>query len=228
MSSLKTTKITIGVTIVVIIILYSHMTVYYEITNVSNQLGNIAPVCYGRKGIYRTFLVLWYMTLYSLCPSFVMLLFGLLTLNNVRQHRRVCPIAVATNRLVRRTNTQLLRMLAAQVLVIIVCTLPFSIYRLYASLTVNVSKDTLRVAQENLAFEVASTTTYFAHSSSFYLYTLTGKVFREELVTILRRYWPQNLIEPAPHQAYPISVFRKTQQIMTARNNPTKYSNNIA
>jgi hypothetical protein len=192
LSSLKMTRMAIRMTSVVIIISYSHMIIYYEITYMSDQFGNITPACYGQKGIYRTFVAFWYMTLYSLCPSFLMLLFGVLTMNNLRQRRRVLPTGPRANRMPRRTDIQLWRMLVAQVMVTIISTLPLSIYRLYASFTVNLPKDTLRRAQENLAFEVAATLSYFAHTSSFYLYTLRGTIFRKELVRIIKRYWHPN------------------------------------
>ena len=44
----------------------------------------------------------------------LMLLFGFLTLNNLRQHRRVIPGTIQGNQIVRRTDQHLLRMLIAQ------------------------------------------------------------------------------------------------------------------
>lgn len=87
---------------------------------------------------------------------------------------------------------QLSRMLIIQVFVIAFSTLPFSIYRLYGAFTLNLTKNTLRLAQENFAFQIANTMTYFAHSTSFYLYTLTGTIFRKEFLQILRRYAQRN------------------------------------
>jgi hypothetical protein len=200
MSSLKTTRIIIGVTIIVITVLYSHMIVFYEITYTPDQFGNITPGCYGQKGIYRTFIASWYMVLYSLCPSLLMFIFGLLTLNNIHQRRKIVPLIHETSQRVQRTNTHLLRMLLAQVLVTIISTLPFGIYRLYGSFTVNLIKDTLRRAQENLTFQVASTMTYFAHTSSFYLYTLAGSVFRKELIKIIGRCFGMNRNIFSTHQ----------------------------
>ncbi|CAF1481477.1 unnamed protein product [Adineta steineri] len=189
MSSIKIARWTVVITSVTITLLYSHMVIYYEITNVSDRFGNITPLCNGRSGIYRTFLGFWYMALYSLCPSFFMLLFGFLTLNNIRQRRQVVPTVAGTNQLVRRTDNQLLRMLIAQMLVIIISTLPFSVYQLYAAFTSNFSKSTLQLAQENLAARVVGVMTYFAHTTSFYLYTLTGTVFRKELRRIIGQCW---------------------------------------
>jgi hypothetical protein len=110
-SSLKTAKLGIGVTSVTIIILYSHMIIYYEIYNTTDQFGHIVPVCYGQKGIYRTFKSLWYMILYSICPSLLMFLFGILTLIHLRQQRQIAPRILEMNTNVRRTDIQLLRML---------------------------------------------------------------------------------------------------------------------
>jgi hypothetical protein len=191
-SSLKTAKLGIGITIVAIIILYSHMIIYYEIYNMSNQFGNIVPECYGQKGIYRTFKSVWYMTLYSLCPSLLMFLFGFLTLTHLRQQRQVAQRIPEINQTVRRTDMQLLRMLVGQVFAIIIATLPFTIYQLYVSFTVSVAKSTIRLALENFAGETAGVLTYFAHSSSFYLYTLTGTIFRKELLKIIGKYWHPN------------------------------------
>jgi hypothetical protein len=192
MSSLKTTKRAMVITSAAIVILHIHMVRYYEISNMPDRFGNIAPACYGQKGTYRTFIAFWSMALYSLCPSLLMFIFGCLTLRNLRQHRQVAPTVSKSNQIARPTDTQLLRMLTAQVLVIVISTLPFSIYRLYASFTASMVKDPFRIASENLAFEIAATTSYFAHSTSFYLYTLTGTVFRKELLKTIKQYCHPN------------------------------------
>ncbi|CAF1069092.1 unnamed protein product [Adineta steineri] len=170
------------------------MLIFYNISYVYDQFGNLTPACYGQKGIYRTFIAFWAMILYSLCPSLLMLFFGCLTLNNLRQHRKVIPMVPQNNHTIRRTDTQLSRMLAFQVLVIVISTLPFSIYRLYASFTISIPKDSLRLAKENLAYEIASMLTQFAHSTSFYLYTLTGTAFRKEFFKIIQQHRHQNRI----------------------------------
>jgi hypothetical protein len=198
LSSLKTARVAIGFTTIIMTILYCHMIVYYEITYTSDQFGNITSACNARQGIYRTFIALWHMTFYSLCPCFLMFLFGFLTINNIRRPSQVRPIIGENSGLGRRTETQLLRMLTAQSLLTIISTLPFSIYRLYASFTANVVKDPLRIAQENLASQTINVISYFAHTSSFYLYTLTGSIFRKELFRIIGRCLPhnQNIVVP--------------------------------
>jgi hypothetical protein len=197
------------------------MIIYYEIYNTTDQFGNIVPVCYGQKGIYRTFKSIWYMILYSICPSLLMFLFGILTLIHLRQQRQIAPRISKMNRNVRRTDIQLLRMLVGQVLVIIIATFPFTIYQLYTSLTLNLSKNTLRIALENLLGEIAGVLTYFAHSSSFYLYTLTGTVFRKELLKIFGcSHRNRNRIHLTHRQIHPISTLQKIQRTIATHDVP--------
>ncbi|CAF1062816.1 unnamed protein product [Adineta steineri] len=125
-----------------------------------------------------------------------MILFGCLTLNNIHQRRRVLPIIGENNRATRRTDSQLLRMLTAQVLCIVISTLLSSVERLYLSITENIVKDSIRVAQENLATQTVNAMTYFAHSTTFYLYTLTGAVFRKEVFKIFHRCFRQKHKNP--------------------------------
>jgi hypothetical protein len=132
----------------------------------------------------------------------------------MRQRRQIVPRASQSNHITRRTDIQLLRMLTAQVLVIIICTLPFSIYLLYSTFTATLTKSTLRIAQENLAFQIVGAVTYFAHSSSFYLYTLTGTIFRNELIKRIRRYWHpnRNSILQATNERGQIAVLQRNEQ----------------
>jgi hypothetical protein len=223
MSSLKSAKISIGIISIVVLILYCHMLVYYEITNVSNQFGSTTPQCNSQKGIYRTFLGFWHMVLSSLFPSLLMLLFGFLTLKNVRQHRQIVQ-RVDQNIASRRTDSQLLRMLTAQVLVIIIATLPFSINQLYSSFTSSFTKSTLKIAQDNLAGQTTAIVTYFAYSSSFYLYTLSGTIFRKEVGKIFGQCRPgyQNRVHIMGGSQHQISVLQTIRPITTTNTAPTR------
>jgi len=220
-STLKTAKISILITSLIVPILYSHMLFYYEIANVTNQYGKVNPQCNGQKGFYRTFFGFCHMVVYSICPTLFMLLFGFLTLRNVRQHRQIVR-RFQENSNNRRTDSQLLRMLATQVIVIIIATLPFSLYQLYTSFTTTISKSTYQVAQDNLAARITGIMTYFAHSTSFYLYTLTGSIFRNEVYKIIHRRsrLNRNHINPmdtGPRQTLPQKSL-SNQRITTDRN----------
>jgi hypothetical protein len=223
MSSLKSAKISTGIITIIVLISYYHMLVYYEIINMSNQFGSITPQCNSQKGIYRTFLGFWHMVVSSLFPSFLMLLFGCLTLKNVRQRRQLVQRA-GENRATRRTDSQLLRMLAAQVLVIIISTLPFCIDQLYISFTSSFTKSTLKIAQDNLAGQITAIVTYFAYSSSFYLYTLSGTIFRKEVGKIFGHCRPgyQNRVHIMGGSQHQISVLQTIRPITTTNTAPTR------
>jgi hypothetical protein len=221
-SSLKSAKISTGIISIIVLILYFHMLIYFEIINVTNQFGSITLQCGLQNGIYHTFFGFWHLIFTSLFPSFLMLLFGFLTLKNVRQHRQLVQRA-GENTGIRRTDSQLLRMLAAQVLVIIVATLPFCVFQLYTSFTGSVTKSTLRIAQENLAAQITAIVTYFAHTSSFYLYTLAGTIFRKEVLKIFGRCRPvhQNRVHTMDGGQHPIPVLEMIQRIPITNNAPT-------
>ncbi|CAF2523177.1 unnamed protein product [Rotaria sp. Silwood2] len=166
-SSLKTAKIIIASIIITILILYSHMMVYLNIQKTLNRFGTISYSCNFQNSAYRTFMSFWYMTFYSLFPSCLMILFGCLTMNNIRKRRQLVSVLSENNTIIQRTDYQLLCMSVAQVLVIIITTLLQTIYQIYASFTTNLVKDTLRIAQENLANKTSGGMTYFSHSTSF-------------------------------------------------------------
>ncbi|CAF1343190.1 unnamed protein product [Adineta ricciae] len=187
LSSLKIAKITVIIGSIIVSISYSHMLVYYIIKSAANQYGNVIPLCTDQNGNYATFIAFWHMMLYSLGPTISMFLFGCLTLYNLRTRRQIVPLGNETNRNIRRTDNQLLKMLAGQIFVIVIARLPSSFGRIYISLTQNIPKDTLRIAQENLALKTLSAVAYLTHSTTFYLYTLSGTLFRKEFWKLIRK-----------------------------------------
>ncbi|CAF1502475.1 unnamed protein product [Adineta ricciae] len=87
--------------------------------------------------------------------------------------------------MVRRTETQLLRMLLAQVILIIIFTLPLSIRQLYSSFSGNFTKTALQLAQESMAFRIASALTHFANTSTFICTQLLEQFFAKNFSTLL-------------------------------------------
>jgi hypothetical protein len=229
MSSLKTARMATGIASIVIFLVHTHMIVLYELYNGLDRFGNITPLCNPQKDIYAAFIPFWNITFYTFCPAFLMLVFGLLTLKNLRRHRLVTPVTTETNRITRRTDTQLLRMLAAQVLVFIICTLPVSIYQLYVYFTSYVVRDTLRIAQENVASRTLGMIPYFAHSSTFYLYTLTGTVFRKEFFKIISRCWHLNrtIFVLDQSNSHRMPAVQRNHQIITTHISPIRHNINV-
>ncbi|CAF1451856.1 unnamed protein product [Adineta ricciae] len=183
-SSLRTAKISVALVSIIIPISYSHMFIFYNLIQLRRSTGIVVYSCATQDPIYSTFINVWHLLMYSLCPSFLMLIFGCLTLKNIRFRDRAIPQNV--RRATRRKRTDLLRMLLAQVIVIIICTGAFSVYQLYALFTSGLAKDSLRISQESAASKILAVLSYFPHSTSFYMFTLTGSIFRKEFVRVVR------------------------------------------
>jgi hypothetical protein len=131
-----------------------------------------------------------------------MVMFGLMTISNVRKvQSRMQPVTMteggrfgpdtATVRTgnstqQKKTDRHLLVMLFIQVLLMLLFTLPLSVYKLYSTMTRNVPKSTLQITIENFIFNIVLLLLYVACGMPFYIYTLTGgKVFRKALFNLL-------------------------------------------
>ena len=82
-------------------------------------------------------------------------------------------------------NDQLLKMLLIQVITILITIGPFVVYRVRASFTSNNVKSQYELAQDNLFLQTATVLSLISNSISFYLFTLSGIIFRRELLRIL-------------------------------------------
>ena len=157
-----------------------------------------APLrCYGNSYVCRVFNDLTYAISTVMIPSVWMLVFGLLTIHNINRSRRAIEPFVATiiridpsnrkqRRPQRRNQSSLTRMLLLQVIFLTVCSLPQAIHQIYLTLTVLVVKSPLRLAVENFIVNFDFSLTYVGNASPFYIYTLTGTMFRQTLVQLIR------------------------------------------
>ena len=185
LSSPRAAKYASGILTFIIVVVYSHMPFYFNISTV-NIFGQATPQCVAKMGTYRTFVNLWFAVLYSVIPTLLMLIFGLLTLIRIRRQRsRVAPMIIGNLSPQQRKQNQLSRMLSIQVLVIVLATIFYPFFLAYLSITSGDIKDARRAAIEKFVNLFVNGLTYIAHASSFYLYTLTGSIFRREVVKIL-------------------------------------------
>ncbi|CAF1114634.1 unnamed protein product [Adineta ricciae] len=130
----------------------------------------VSPFC----NTYNSFSLLVF---FSLLPPICMLLFGGMTIRNVR-HR---PI----NRAANTKDRQLALMLIVQVVIFQILSLPISIQRIYSYITINDSKTLQRRQLESLLIEIVNFAAFTNTVVSFYLFTLTGSLFRKELKSLL-------------------------------------------
>ena len=89
-------------------------------------------------------------------------------------------------RIQQRRDQQVLVMLLIQVFVYLISITPLMIMNLYNASTISVSsKSPDRISIENFIFFLVEVIVYSFPVSSFYLYTMVSKIFREELKRLL-------------------------------------------
>lgn len=157
-----------------------------------------APLrCYGQSHVCRVFNDLTYAISTVMIPSVLMLIFGFLTIHNINRSRRAIEPFVATiirldpskrkkRRPHRRNQSSLTRMLILQVIFLTLCSLPQAMHQIYLTLTMLVVKSSLRLAIENFIVNFNFSLTYVGNASPFYIYTLTGTMFRQTLAQLVR------------------------------------------
>ncbi|UJR13193.1 hypothetical protein I4U23_000215 [Adineta vaga] len=114
---------------------------------------------------------------YSLLPPLSMLLFGWMTIRNIR-HRPM-------NRTVNVKDRQLTLMLIVQVFLFQILSLPIAIQRIYSYITIDQIKSLEQKQIENFVLEVVNYAAFTNTITSFYMFTLTGSLFRKELKSLL-------------------------------------------
>ncbi len=111
---------------------------------------------------------------FSLFPPILMLILGWMTIRNVRAGRHLRRETSAKDR-------QLTAMLLIQVTCIIILSMPISIQKIYAQIIINQTEGTYQISVENFLSTFVVLLALLNASTSFYLFTLTGKVFRQQL-----------------------------------------------
>ncbi|UJR07470.1 hypothetical protein I4U23_011759 [Adineta vaga] len=181
-SNMKNARRTVLICICIGVLLYCHVIILFDIENRKS-----GPYCYAQVGLYRVIYDFLFFASFSLLPPFFMMIVGLLTVRNVRLVRvRTGPTTSNVSSL-NRKDRQLILMLLIQLISTIICTLPHAIQKLYATFTVNDTKDAYRLAIESLVSQLTRQLLYINASIGFYLYiSLSSSAFRQEFYQIIR------------------------------------------
>ncbi|CAF1393093.1 unnamed protein product [Adineta ricciae] len=162
-------------------IVVPNLVFYKHITNSLNktQCGVTDP--FGGK--YDTYSGL---VAYSIIPIVVLSLFSLLTWRNVRK------------KLVRTTMIEqtLTRLIFAQIIMVLIAAMAFASRRSYALYQMNVVRNALEIAQDTLLNSAFLLVGFIIHSSSFYTYLCSSRIFRENLLFLLCKKPISNQIVP--------------------------------
>jgi len=167
-------KLTFGA-ILLALLVYLHMGIFFE-----RRFTNTSVVCYSRPGVYDLFYRIFFLVIYCLLPSFCLGILCVLTLKNIRQQvQRINPALANGNHLHRRIDRQMIRMLIGQIVTQLACILPFAILNLIG-LFINSS-----TVIYNFFFEILCLPLFVSYATSFYVFTLSSRIYQQELKKIL-------------------------------------------
>ena len=165
-------------TFLLIFVIHIHMLIYYD---VSEGYCNIFLT------EYQTFFDMFFFVISCILPIILMTIFGLLMINNIRQSRNRINSQQSNQRL-KSNDRQMILMLAIQILVTTVFSVPYSVVNLYVVITLNIFEHSFsELASVIITFTMnLSRILYFSNPIiGFYIYTLTSKKFRFELKRLL-------------------------------------------
>jgi hypothetical protein len=186
LSTIKNAQRGTLIVIILSILLYVHMFYCYE-----PNLDSTPLKCYGKTSYCRLLTDITYAYFTILLPSTGMIIFGLITISNIR-HRHDCILIrnyITENNFLnqqkrrwKKIDRYLRRMLFLQIILLIFLTLPQTIHKLYSTLTLYKQKSHIQNAIDRVLYKSDLLLPYLASGMPFYIYTLTGgKVFRNAL-----------------------------------------------
>ncbi|CAF1158959.1 unnamed protein product [Adineta ricciae] len=135
--------------------------------------------------VYSRIYVILQVFLYALAPPFLMILFGVRTIHNIKRSRLLSVVISRFN----RTEQQLARMLIFQVCVHVSLTIPASVFYLLSALPNVISPTSTYVFLSTIALLLY----YCSYSSSFFLYFLSGSIYRQELLELFHKIFPNRV-----------------------------------
>jgi hypothetical protein len=166
------------------------------------NLTGLLRGCYGSTYICRLTTDLIYAFGTTLLPLLLMIIFGLLTIKNVRhvQSRVQMVNSMVLSRenkntlskmtgesQARKRDRQLLKMLLVQVTLLFLLTCPHAIDKVYSSFVSSPPPDSLENAIQTLILDVFTLLAFIASGMPFYIYTLTGGgLFRNAFVELVK------------------------------------------
>lgn len=160
-------------TIIIHLLFYMYIPILF-----TNYLNN---ECDAPTSTYRIMNDCLYSIGYIILPAFYMLIFGLLTINN-RKHRRITPTLQSLYAIKRDRN--LFLMFIFQFILFICTTLPQAIQKLYTTLIIT---DRSNDPNNLLFIHTVRMISFINHSCQFYIFTLSSKLFRQELKISLKQ-----------------------------------------
>jgi hypothetical protein len=179
MSSVSTARKAIALITLVIVLAHFHTLVWWTADYIGSE-----TYCNIFTLAYEIAFQVFFLVITCIVPPMIMAVFGALTVFNVKKlGRQVAPQNNdARNDRLRSKDRQLIVMLIIQVFVTIFCTLPFSVANIVSVVTeYAVPLSDYDSAIFTFFVAIARILLYFNPVAGFYIYTLAGRTFRNEM-----------------------------------------------
>lgn len=172
-SSLRIARISILIGSLIPTLYMSPMLIIYSFDSISNK-------CLPQSNLVILIYTSAQLTIFYLITPLIMFILGLLTIRNIRRPSTGCQPVVSSWR-TRRREGELTRMLILQFTVHLILILPFGI--IYGLNFFVPSTRTPMIRAIRFVFVLWQQCDYFV---SFFLYVLSGNIYRRELIRILK------------------------------------------
>ncbi|CAF3389322.1 unnamed protein product [Rotaria sp. Silwood1] len=153
------------------------------------NLKNSPLTCYAYNMICRLYNEIASAVMFVFIPSIIMFIFGYGTVQNVRKlSQAIAPTAITHGTIItmKKTDRQLIQMLIVQIILLTIFNIPLAIHRLYLTSILSTPKSLLRSTIENFCFQLFYLLSFMSFGMPFYIYTLTGAVFRKDFINLVR------------------------------------------
>jgi hypothetical protein len=198
LSSMKNT-----IRCILIIIAFSMMIHFQVIYCFETDIESGPQSCFNKDEACRLIADLMFAIITILIPLIFILIFGLLTISNIRSSKsRIDPTGMSIisrpsnviehshyrrNQQNQKRDHSLLIMLFIQIILLAFLTLPFAIQRFYSTITMNDEKSRLQRSIERFIYQITLLMTFAATGIQFYVNTFSGGyVFRTALFNFFR------------------------------------------
>lgn len=194
LSTLKNIKQVVTIIVLSIFLIFSPIFYCYQGNLIDSPLK-----CYSKTIFCRILTDQIYTFVTILFPLIFMIVFGFLTMHNVRNvHSRALAPFLSRSSLIlisyeqrqhlKSVDRRLLIMLLIQIGFLVLFTLPQTIEMIYLTITTNRFKSSIQKTIENSIFTFTILLTYVASGMPFYIYTLSGgRVFRQGVSQFFRQ-----------------------------------------
>ena len=194
LSSIKNVFRTIFSIVLLTMILHGHLFYCFEA-----NLSHTPLKCFNNNSVCRLITDLIFAIISIVLPLILTLIFGWMTIRNIRLSQIRIDMVIGTGsnnntlstrnkqRQFKRTDRHLFLMLFIQVILFACLTLPLSIEKLHATLTINIVKSKLRSKVEDFIYQVTLLLVNIVAGMQFYINIFTGgRIFRKAFLNLFQ------------------------------------------